>query len=210
MRTVVVVLAAGGSTRFGSAKLLAQLDGRPLLQSTLDAVAAAGMDEVVVVLGEVADRIERAIDWRSERRVVNPAPADGLSSSLRIGLAAAGEDPGVEAALVVLGDQPWVRPAVLAAVAEAGGHPQGAAPIVRARYAGDGAPNPVLIRRDAWPLAAALEADRGLGPLLASRPDLVLEVPVDGANPDVDTPADLARGALAATPARSEVPADGR
>ena len=65
-------------------------------------------------------------------------------------------------------------------------------PFVRPRYAADGAPNPVLVRRDAWALAAGLDGDRGLGPLLAGRPDLVHAVPVDGANPDVDTPADLA------------------
>ena len=63
---------------------------------------------------------------------------------------------------------------------------------MRARHAADGAPNPVLVRRAAWALAAGLSGDRGLGPLLAARPELVLEVAVDGANPDVDTPADLA------------------
>jgi CTP:molybdopterin cytidylyltransferase MocA len=52
------------------------------------------------------------------------------------------------------------------------------------------------VRRAAWALAAGLDGDRGLGPLLARRPDLVAEVPVAGNNPDVDTPADLA--ALAA------------
>jgi CTP:molybdopterin cytidylyltransferase MocA len=66
------------------------------------------------------------------------------------------------------------------------------APLVRARYAADAAPNPVLVRREAWAMAAGLSGDRGLGPLLASRPDLVLAVDVDGANPDVDTPEDLA------------------
>ena len=57
----------------------------------------------------------------------------------------------------------------------------------------DGAPNPVLVRRAAWALAAGLSGDRGLGPLLA-RPtrSSSLEVAVEGANPDVDTPEDLA------------------
>ena len=68
-----------------------------------------------------------------------------------------------------------------------------AVPIVRPRYAADDAPNPVVLRRAAWLLAEGVDGDRGLGPLLAARPDLVLEVPVDGANPDVDTVADLVR-----------------
>jgi CTP:molybdopterin cytidylyltransferase MocA len=71
------------------------------------------------------------------------------------------------------------------------------APFVRARYATDGAPNPVFVRRAAWARAAGLSGDRGLGPLLAGHPELVLAVDVPGTNPDIDTPADLA--ALAET-----------
>jgi molybdenum cofactor cytidylyltransferase len=191
MKVVVVVLAAGASRRFGSPKLLAPLDGRPLLQHALDGVAAAGLDDVVVVLGEGHAAVEAAIAWRGERWRVNPRPEDGLSSSLRIGLDAAAEDPAADAVLVVLGDQPSLRPDVLSAVVDAAAGTD--RPIVRVRYADDAAPNPVLVRRPAWALAAGLDGDRGLGPLLDRRPDLVAEVPVAGRNPDVDTPDDLAR-----------------
>jgi molybdenum cofactor cytidylyltransferase len=185
-----VVLAAGAATRFGSPKLLAPLAGRPLLQHVLDALAEAAPGEVVVVLGDAAPEVEAGIAWRRERRVRNPRPQDGLSSSLRIGLDAAAEDPACEAVLVVLGDQPAVRPDVVGAViAAAEDRPE---PLVRARYARDGAPNPVLVRRSAWALAAGLSGDRGLGPLLAERPELVHAVDAHGSNPDVDTPADLA------------------
>ena len=190
MRVVAIVLAAGAATRFGSAKQLAPLDDRPLLQHPLDALAAAGIDDVVVVLGAEAAAIEEAIAWRTERRRVNPRPEDGLASSLRIGLDAAAEDPAADAVLVVLGDQPSVRPEVLRAVIDAAGETD--RPIVRPRYTADGAPNPVLVRREAWALAAGLDGDRGLGPLIARHPDLVHELPVEGAIPDVDTPADLA------------------
>jgi molybdenum cofactor cytidylyltransferase len=191
VRVVAIVLAAGASTRFGSPKLLAHLDGRPLLQHTLDAVAAAGLAGTVVVLGDGAADVEAAIGWRGERRVVNPRPIDGLSSSLRVGLDAAAEDPAVDAVIVALGDQPAVSPAVIRAVVDAA--EASSSPIVRPRYAADGAPNPVLVRRAAWALVAGLEGDRGLGPLLAAHGELVTEVPVDGANPDVDTVADLSR-----------------
>src|SRR5215217_1311616 len=119
MRIVGLVLAAGDATRFGSPKQLASLDGRPLLQHPLDALAAAGIDDVVVVLGSQAAAIEGAIAWRRERRRINERPGDGLASSLRLGLDAAAEDAAVEAALVVLGDQPGVRPEVILAVVEA-------------------------------------------------------------------------------------------
>lgn len=191
MNLAAIVLAAGASTRFGSPKLLAALDGRPLLQHVLDALAAAGVDEVIVVLGDGAVDVEAAIAWRAERRVVNPRPVDGLSSSLRVGLDVASEDSRIDSVIVVLGDQPTVRPSVIRAIVEAA--EVSPRPIVRPRYAEDDAPNPVLVRRAAWALAAGLHGDRGLGPLLARRPDLVVEVPVAGANPDVDSAEDLSR-----------------
>lgn len=197
-----LVLAAGAAARFGSNKLLARLEGRPLLQHVLDALAAAGVVDVVVVLGDAADEIERAIAWRAERRVRNLHPEAGLSSSLRIGLAtlaaldreATGGQARFSGALVLLGDQPRVRPAVIGRLlAEAARPEQEERPIVIPRYAGGGGSNPALLRRAAWPLAETLAGDRGMGPLIASHPELVHEVPVTGDNPDVDTPGDLER-----------------
>jgi molybdenum cofactor cytidylyltransferase len=187
---MAIVLAAGTSTRFGSPKLLAPLAGLPVLQHVLDALAAAGVDDVAVVLGDEQAEIETAIAWRAERRVINEHPADGLSSSLRVGLDAAADDASVEAVLVALGDQPALRPETIGRVLEAA--EANPALFVRARHAVDRAPNPVLVRRAAWAITAGLSGDRGLGPLLAERPELVLEVAVEGASPDVDTPGDLA------------------
>jgi len=239
-RIAGLVLAAGASARFGSNKLLARLDGRPLLQHVLDAVAAAGLVDVVVVLGDAADEIERAITWRAEVRVRNPDPGAGLSSSLRVGLAAlealepeaTGRQARFTGALVLLGDQPRVRPAVIGRLVEesAGAReeergrsrrrPTASAdldepgrsasegrPIVIPRYAGGGGLNPVLLRRAAWSLTLNLAGDRGMGPLIATHPELVHEVPVAGDNPDVDTPSDLAR--LARRAPSSSAPSSG-
>ncbi|HEY5435850.1 MAG TPA: nucleotidyltransferase family protein [Candidatus Limnocylindrales bacterium] len=191
MKVTAVVLAAGASRRFGAPKMLAPLKGRPVLQHVLDALAGAGLVDVVVVLGDQAAAIRASVSWRSERIEVNPRPMDGLSSSLRIGLDAAAENRTVDAVLVLLGDQPAVRPAVISAVLAAA--ETSTQPIVRVRYADDDAPNPVLVRRAAWALAAGLSGDRGLGPLLIECPDLVTEVAAPGANPDIDTPEDLVR-----------------
>ncbi len=191
MKVTAIVLAAGASRRFGSPKLLARLAGRTVLEHVLDAAVAAGLMDVVVVLGTDSAAVIEAVTWRTERIRVNPRPMDGLSSSLRIGLDAAAEDPTVDAVLVLLGDQPSVRPEVIAAVLAAA--ETSAQPIVRVRYADDDAPNPVLIRRAAWALAAGLSGDRGLAPMLADRADLVAEVGAPGSNPDIDTPEDLAR-----------------
>jgi CTP:molybdopterin cytidylyltransferase MocA len=184
-----LVLAAGSSSRFGSPKALAELDGRPLLQHVLDAAAAAHLQPVIVVLGESAPAIERRIRWRTERRIRNPDPARGLSSSLRDGLAdLSAIAPRVDA-VVLLGDQPRTSPAVIRALVEAADLSD--RPIVAPRYAAGGGSNPVFIRRDAFRIAREAENDRGLGPILIARPELVTWIDVEGSNPDVDTPADL-------------------
>lgn len=193
MRFAVLVLAAGASTRFGGPKLLARLDGRPILQHVLDAAAASGPTMTVVVLGHRADEVEGQMAWRGEHRVHNPDPRRGLASSVQVGLAALeGADPAgeLEAVLILLGDQPRVRPAVIHGLIHAADSSD--RPIIAPAYSDGGGHNPVLLRRSAWPVAAAAKGDRGLGPIIAGRPDLVLKVPVGGANPDVDTPADLA------------------
>ena len=191
MKVTAIVLAAGASRRFGSPKLLARLAGRPVLEHVLDAGVAARLIDVVVVLGTDSAAVIDAVTWRTERIRANPRPMDGLSSSLRIGLDVAAEDPTVDAVLVRLGDQPSDRPEVIAAVLAAA--EMSAQPIVRVRYSDDDAPNPVLIRRAAWALVAGLSGDRGLQPLLAERADLVAELATPGSNPDIDTPEDLAR-----------------
>ena len=184
-----VVLAAGAGSRFGGGKLLAPIEGRPVLQHVLDRVAEARLDEVIVVLGDDADEVEQAIDWRRERRVRNPDPGRGLSSSVRIGIEAL--DGKVERALIVLGDQPKVSGEAIRALIEA--PPDAARPVVVPVYPGHGGRNPVLLGRDAFGLVAETTGDRGLGPLIAAHPELVREVPVDvpDGNPDIDTRADL-------------------
>jgi molybdenum cofactor cytidylyltransferase len=183
-----VVLAAGASSRFGRPKTLAHLWGRPLLLYVLDAVAVVGIEEVVVVLGRDAEEIERSLPWRSERRVRNPAPEAGLSSSLRVGLE--NVSPASDAALILLGDQPLVRVDVIERLLAEPASPD--RPIVIPRYHDGGGPNPLLVGRTAWQLAREAQSDRGLGPILRKYPDLVTVLDFDGSNPDIDTPDELA------------------
>ena len=196
--TVGLVLAAGAGSRFGGGKLLAPIGGRPILQHVLDALAAAGIDHVVVVLGSDAAAIEAAIDWRAERRVINPDPDRGLSSSLTLGFDTVG--PDAAAILVALGDQPLVSAAVIRSLLEAPARK--GRPIVVPVYAGERGRNPVLVRRPAFALVGEATGDRGLGPVLEALPDLVAEVAADGTNPDVDTPLDHARAIETAWAAR--------
>ncbi len=194
-----IVLAAGAGSRFGGGKLEARLDGRPVLQHVLDALAGAGIHDPIVVLGpssapSSAPSPAPSIDWRRARRVVNPDPSRGLASSLRVGWAAATAGDGApDAVLVALGDQPLVRADVLRAVTAA--PLDSSRPVVAPRYASSGSRNPVRLERAAAMLVAEASGDRGLGPLLDARPELVRWLDVEGDNPDVDTRADLARAA---------------
>lgn len=196
-RLGVVVLAAGRGERFGGPKQIAVVDGRPLLAHVLAAVAAArpslaAVVDEVVVLGFRADEVEQAVTASvpvgRHRFVRNPDPGRGIASSLATGLSALA--PDVEGALIILGDQPRLRPAVIEAVADAWA--SSGARVVVPRYSRGGGRNPVLLDRQAWPLATGLSGDHGMGRLLAADPTLALVVDVAGANPDVDTPDDLA------------------
>jgi len=190
MTTAAVVLAAGAGSRFGGGKLLAVLHGRPILAHVVATARAAGLDPIVVVVPPTGEL--DGLDLGVARRVTNPNPAEGLSSSVRLGLRALELDDAVEAAAIMPGDQPLVRPDVIAGLLAAlDASP--ATPFVVPRYAADGAPNPIVARRSIWRLADELAGDRGFGPVLAAHPELVRFVAVDGANPDIDTPDDLAR-----------------
>jgi molybdenum cofactor cytidylyltransferase len=184
VRTGGLVLAAGAGTRFaGGPKQLAPLAGRPLLEHALAAVA--GLTPRVVVLGHAAAEVRAAVDLHGARAVVCPDWAEGQAASLRCGIAALGD---VDAAVVVLGDQPGITPgAVAALVAAAGGEEEA----VRAAYGGRPG-HPVLLRRPLLDRAGELHGDRGFKGLL--RGARVLDVELGGvADPaDVDTREDLA------------------
>jgi CTP:molybdopterin cytidylyltransferase MocA/SAM-dependent methyltransferase len=186
-----IVLAAGAGRRFGGGKLLATLDGRPILQHVLDALVAGGISDPVVVVGADAAAMDRAMSWGIARRITNSDPDRGLSSSLRLGWDAAMAAPVVPSAvLVVLGDQPMLDPEVVRTLVAM--PPDPLRPVVVARYA-DGARNPVRLEPAAAPLLASATGDRGLGPLLDAHPELVRNVQVPAANPDVDARRDLVR-----------------
>jgi molybdenum cofactor cytidylyltransferase len=199
LRLAAVVLAAGAGTRFGAepgSKLLAEVGGRPLLVQVLEVVRQFAPVATVVVLGHGAARIEESIDWAGELRIRNHDPDRGLASSLQIGIDALRALPGsLDGAFIILGDQPALRADVLRALADAAVRARPAdRPAVVPRYdAAEGARNPVLLLRPAWSWVDDLEGDRGLAPTMAQRPDALLEVPVPGTMPDVDTPGDLER-----------------
>jgi molybdenum cofactor cytidylyltransferase len=182
-----IVLAAGAGRRFGATKQVVPYRGRPLAQHAIDALASAGIGEIVVVTGHDADRVEGALALPPHGRFVrNPDHATGQSSSLAVGLHDLADDS--EGAVVLLADQPGVTDAEVRALIES--FERTRSRIVRIAYA-DG-PGPALLSREVLAEAGHLHGDVGARELMASHPEWLEEVEVPfRAPPDVDRPDDL-------------------
>ena len=194
-----VVLAAGAGKRFGGRKQLALLEGRPLLAHALAFAAATGSELTVVVLGAYAEEVEAGVDLGEARVVHCPDWELGRAASLRAGLAALPAD--VEAALVSLGDEPYVAPAAATRLLAARG-PGIAA--LRAAYGGQPG-HPVLIERRLFGRLSAAAPDRPPGEILKAAGVELVACDDLGRSADIDTPAQLAE-LTARPPAQSSRP----
>jgi molybdenum cofactor cytidylyltransferase len=179
-----VVLAAGAGTRFGGGKQLAELDGRPLLEHALGAMAASGVGRMVVVLGAGAEEIVARVDLHGADPLICDRWDEGQSASLATALAEMGD---ADAVVVTLGDQPRMTPDAIRRVIAARG--AGAA-AVRATYNGDPG-HPVLLERELIGKLRDVTGDHGARNLLLSVN--TRDIPCDdlGGGEDVDTPAQL-------------------
>ncbi|AWJ89833.1 4-diphosphocytidyl-2C-methyl-D-erythritol kinase [Azospirillum baldaniorum] len=190
-RIAALVLAAGRSSRMGgSNKLLADVGGEPLVVRTVEAVLASQAKPVVVVTGHMAEAVSAPLAGRPLTIVHNPSFADGLSASLRAGLAALPAD--VDGVVVCLGDMPRVTPQAIDRLIAAYGPLEGRTVCVPTVHGKRG--NPVLWDRGFFAEMAKLSGDAGAKALLATHADQVVEVPVEdgGILYDVDTPELLA------------------
>jgi molybdenum cofactor cytidylyltransferase len=182
-----IVLAAGGSSRMGEPKQLLQVSGQPMVRHAVEAACAAGLAQVVVVVGAHARAVVAALADLPAEIVVNDEWAGGMSTSLRAGLAALA--PGVGAALVVLADQPSLTRGLLRALVAR--YRATGAPIVVPVY-GDKRGNPVLFDRELFPELMAVQGDRGGRGLLERHHDEVewFEAGDPAVLRDIDTPED--------------------
>ncbi len=210
-----LVLAAGASTRFeGGSKLLVLIGGEPVVAATVRAALEAGLDPVVVVVGRRAAEVRAALEGlgsggacsgeaRTGRlrfvRVPDPAGGEeapdrhppGQGTSVAAGIGALAADDSVEAAAVLLADEPGIDPADIRSVVDA--WHSGATPVVRARYL-DRPGHPVVFGRSWFGRLARLAGEAGAAPLLAARPGEVAEVRLEREAPvDVDTRGDYRR-----------------
>jgi molybdenum cofactor cytidylyltransferase len=191
-RIATIVLAAGRSTRMGGPnKLLAEIAGRPLVRIVAEAASASRAQPVIVVTGHQRDKVEVALRGLKVEFVHNPDFAQGLSTSVKAGIAAVPGD--VDGAIVCLGDMPQVDAALIDRLAAAFDPARGALVVVPTIDGKRG--NPVVWSRRFFHELAGLEGDVGARHLIARYPEAVVEVPVTdrAALVDVDTPDALER-----------------
>jgi molybdenum cofactor cytidylyltransferase len=182
----VIVLAAGASRRFGSPKQLAQIDGRPLLQTAVARAVAVAGHAVTVVLGSGAAALTPLLRHLPASVLVNRDWNEGIGSSLRAGVAIL---PGsCDGVLVALADQVAVTtPDLQRLVAAWRQRPE---MIVAAAYAGiTGVP--AVFPRWCFPALAGLRGDEGARLLLRRYADRVVRLPLPNAEIDIDLPEDL-------------------
>lgn len=186
-----VILAAGGSRRFGRPKQLLLYRGTTLLQHVIRVVCDAPLDQVVLVLGYGAMRIREALDLSAlpypADVIVNRRWAEGISTSIRVGLGVL--RPEIDAALFILADYPGISTRLMEALLLA--YYSSEYPIVAPTYRGQRG-NPVLFDRLLFDELASLQGDIGGRTLIARYQDRthLVEVEDDAILYDVDTLAD--------------------
>jgi molybdenum cofactor cytidylyltransferase len=189
-RIAALLLAAGQSRRMGSNKLLEEIDGRPMVARTAQRLLSSHARPIVAVLGNQADAVDAALGKLPVERVHNPAYAEGLSTSLKRGLAAL--PPDIDGVIVCLGDMPLVAGRDLDRLIAAFNPLEGRAIVVPTRRGKRG--NPVLWAKRFFPDMAELAGDVGAKHLIGEHAELVAEVEMDSDSVlvDIDTPDALA------------------
>jgi molybdenum cofactor cytidylyltransferase len=189
-RIGAVILAAGVSSRMGEAKQLLRFGGNTLLEQVIENVRGSRVDEIVLVLGHEAKTIQERVGIKNLKVAVNEAYQQGMGTSLRTGLAAL--DSGIDGALIVLADQPFVRPATLDLLIRE--YERSRAQILIPMYKGFRG-NPVLLDRSVFAEVMGLGGDIGCRAIFGDHLEGIVKVPVEdiGILLDLDSKADIER-----------------
>jgi molybdenum cofactor cytidylyltransferase len=183
-----VLVAAGGSRRFGTPKQLHRIGGRTLVRRSAEMAWAAGFRPLVVVLGAFADEIAPELENVECSVVVNAGWEEGMGSSIREGIARVREiAPACAAALILLADQPAVSEPLLRRLVDR--LRLGPEPAVACRYGGILGP-PAIFSASLFGALEALSGDEGARSLLRSGLVPAAEIDFPAGALDIDTPED--------------------
>ena len=172
----------------GTPKQLLRIDGQTILERTLNNVRASDAAEIVLVLGHAAESVEQAISTGQVRVVHNPDYQQGMGTSLRTGLAAVSAN--ASAALIVLADQPFVRPETFNGLIAC--HRESRSQIIIPMYQGFRG-NPVLLDRSVFEEVKGLNGDIGCRAIFGEHTEGICKLPVDDAGIllDIDSRSDF-------------------
>ena len=181
-----ILLAAGESKRMGRPKQMLAWKGKTLLRHVLENLIHSTVDEIILVLGHEAEAIQKSLTEFQIKIVINPDYQQGMASSLRQGLLAM--DPGSEAFLVVLADQPGIDPEIINQIIHKFQRADPRRGIARPVYRGLQG-HPVLIGVRYLQEALQLQGDVGARQILMNHPEDILEIEADqeGILKDIDT-----------------------
>jgi molybdenum cofactor cytidylyltransferase len=187
MGLFVIVLAAGASTRFGSSKQMALIDGVPMLEHVARRVLTVSRPEsVIVVLRQRCTELQAMVAPLGVRTIFNPVASGGIGTSIRAGVRSL--PPHASATMIVLADQVRVTSADYFALIDCWQRHPGCR--VAAAYAGScGAP--AIFPRADFETLATLHGDNGARRILLSDPQTLRLVPMPNAADDVDQPEDI-------------------
>jgi molybdenum cofactor cytidylyltransferase len=190
-RVAGIVLAAGRGSRMGaSPKQLLMLDGKFLIQHVIDSAKESQLGQLVIVLGHEHLKVRELIDeGRYGEIIVNPHYQQGQSTSIRKGIHSI--SPSMDAAMILLGDQPGITSAMIDQLIDAYGSKK--SPLVVPRYNGKRG-NPVIIDRSLFAEIDELTGDTGARALFDKHSAEIEYVNFDfRAPPDIDTMDDYER-----------------
>jgi molybdenum cofactor cytidylyltransferase len=187
----IIILAAGGSTKLGHPKQLVQFEGQSLIRRSVEMALAVDAAAVIVILGSKASEIADEIGDLPAKKVINDDWSAGISSSLKAGLARLIElHPSIEAALIMLSDQPFISEQTVRSLLDA--YHSSDKPIAAAEYNGV-VGVPAVFDRSVFDELMTLEGDAGARVVIRRDPGRVAAVPMPEAAFDIDTPDDLDR-----------------
>jgi CTP:molybdopterin cytidylyltransferase MocA/xanthine/CO dehydrogenase XdhC/CoxF family maturation factor len=185
-RIAGIVLAAGTSSRMGRNKLTAIVADKPLVRHAVDTALGAALDPVMVVTGHDDAAVRAALEGAPVIFVHNSKYAEGLSTSLRAGIAAL--PPHCDGALILLGDMPAISPDLARRTVAAFQPSAGRSICVATAHGRRG--HPVLWGRQLFGEIETLHGDSGARSLMAAHPEQVVEIEAgdESALIDIDTP----------------------
>ena len=185
--TIGIILSAGESKRMGTPKQLLPWGKTIILQQVIDNAAASHLEQIILVLGSRAAEIAHKITLSPKTHIViNKDYQEGMSSSVICGIKNA--PAGAEAFMLLLGDQPFISPAIINNVLDE--YQRGKYGIVIPVYKGKHG-HPVIFSAKYRPELLAI-ADNGAKAVVNKHPGDILEIPLDAPEilTDIDTPQD--------------------